>query len=137
MAETAAGLRNKTFSPGVGGGEVGYESIKTRLQTQGSVSLPSLDAVGGEKAMALHGFCDSATLPLSHAYVHSTVVSTLRRNPGSFHGSPEEYGSQELTSAWSQSITKDKVSVHVSYLCKISILATVGSISSSHEKYFI
>jgi len=114
VAETAAGLRNKTFSPGVGGGEVGHESIKTKLQTQGSVSLPSLDAVGGEKAMALHGFCDSATLPLSHAYVHSTIVSTLRRNPGSFHGSPEEYGSQELTSVWSQSITKDKVSSLVS-----------------------
>ena len=107
VAETAAGLVNKTFSPGVVG-EVGHESIKARLEGQGAVSLLSLDRVGGDKAMALHGFCDSATLPFTHAYVHSTVVSTLRRKDS--EGTPEEFGSQELTRAWSDSITKDKAS---------------------------
>merc|ERR1712098_520957 len=67
----------------------------------------------GDKAMALHGFCDSATRPLTHDFVHSTIVSTLHRK-GNFEGSPEDFGSQELTRAWSDSITKDKVSSLVS-----------------------
>merc|ERR1712029_561492 len=116
VAEVAANLRNNSFVAGVEG-EVGHDTIKERLERQGSVSIFGLDTVDGNKAMVLHGFCDSATLPLTHPYVTTTIVSTIRTSgaPDDVKEEvPEEYGSQVLIDAWKMSINKDKVSSLVS-----------------------
>ena len=72
--------------------------------------------VEGTDAMVLHGFCDSATPPLTHPYVHNAIVSTLRADaPSGLEGNPEGAGGQILSKAWKRSITEDKVRVQVHY----------------------
>ena len=66
--------------------------------------------VEGTDAMVLHGFCDSATPPLTHPYVHNAIVSTLTADaPSGLEGNPEGAGGQILSKAWKRSITEDKV----------------------------
>ena len=66
--------------------------------------------VEGTDAMVLHGFCDSATPPLTHPYVHNAIVSTLTADaPPGLEGNPEGAGGQILSKAWKKSITEDKV----------------------------
>ena len=73
--------------------------------------------VEGTDAMVLHGFCDSATPPLTHPYVHNAIVSTLTADaPPGLEGNPEGAGGQILSKAWKRSITEDKVRVEVHYL---------------------
>ena len=108
LAETFSKIRNK--EKGSVFRNIVHSEVERSLVKSDSVVLLDVDRVDGEAAMQLHGFCDNAMTPEGHSFVHSAVISTIRKALPKSTDQPSQVVDDYLTAQWTKSVSEDKIS---------------------------